>query len=207
MPLVRKDPTPSSPGAGRRGEPLSALSSASADERWTAARSLAASPEGVHALGQALLSEADPRVREAMFTSLARAGTAQSVAAVLPHLRSDDAGIRAGALDALRAMPAAVQPQLAGLLGDSDADVRLLACEIVRGLPGSAASELLCALLDRESQANVCAAAVEVLSEIGDPSSLPVLARCAARFAHEPFLVFAIRVASDRIRTPPDQRG
>jgi HEAT repeat protein len=199
MPLVRKETTePNTPRDGA-ADLAAALKSASADARWSAARGLAALPEGVQALSEALRVETDARVREAMFTSLARIGTPQSAAAAAPYLRSDDAEVRTGALDALRAMPQAARPELPSLLEDPDADVRLLACEIVRGLPGTDAVGLLVALLERETDVNVCAAAIEVVSEIGDPTILPALARCAERFAREPFLVFAIKVASDRI--------
>ena len=54
-------------------------------------------------------------------------------------------------------------------------------------------------ILATESQANVCAAAVEVLAEVGGPELLPALAECAARFPDDPFLAFAVQVASERI--------
>ena len=85
------------------------------------------------------------------------------------------------------------------LLADPDSDVRLLSCELVRGLPEGEANRLLCDLLERETEKNVCAAAVEVLAEIGRPEALPALARCAERFAGDPFLAFGIKVATDRI--------
>jgi HEAT repeat protein len=207
MPLIRKDATRPEPPRESELDRLAALTSGDAGARWRAARALGASPEGVLALGQALAVEPDARVREAIFTSLARAGTPESAAAMLPLLRSDDAELRTGALDALRAMPDAVRLQLGALLEDRDADVRLLACELVRGLPGPDAANLLGALLEREVEANVCAAAVEVAAEIGDPSILTALARCAARFESEPFLLFAIKVATDRIRTPSEDRS
>jgi HEAT repeat protein len=206
MPLIRRDATPPRTSHESERGQLAALLAGDADTRWSAARALGASPEGVVALGRALTVEPDARVREAIFTSLARAGTAESAAAVIPLLRSDDAELRTGALDALRAMPHAVRTQLGALLEDRDADVRLLACELVRGLPGPDAVHLLDALLEREGEANVCAAAVEVVAEIGDPSILPALARCAARFEDEPFLVFAIKIASDRIGTASEDR-
>src|SRR5580658_810367 len=118
MPLIRKDAAPANPPPATAGDPIAALASTVADQRWSAARVLGASPEGVQALSRALLGETDPRVREAMFTSLARASTVESAAAVLPHLRSDDAEVRTGALDALRAMPDAVRPQLDDVLED-----------------------------------------------------------------------------------------
>ena len=48
-------------------------------------------------------------------------------ARILALLRSDDASLRNGAVEALQAMPEAVRPLLPGLLADGDADVRILA--------------------------------------------------------------------------------
>lgn len=201
MPLVRKQ-------GGRPVDPDSeadaaALTAGTADERRAAARALAGRPGGIPALGAALAGEADPRVREAILMSLVRAATAESVDAVLPYLRADEAALRIGALDALCAMSTAVQPRLGELLADPDADIRLLSCEIARALPAKEVTPLLCALLDRDAHPNVCAAAVDVLAELGETDSLPALARCAERFPDEAFLAFAIAVAAKRIAAPP----
>ena len=144
-------------------------------------------------------------MREAIFTSLARIATAESVELVLPFLRSDDAHLRTGALDALRAMKGVVWPYVPQLLDDRDADVRLLACELARNLPGEEAARLLCELLDSELEPNVCASAVEVLAEVGGPEALPVLARCADRFRGTAFLEFSIKITADRIRSQSSQ--
>jgi hypothetical protein len=77
----------------------------------------------------------------------------------------------------------------------------LLACEIVRTLPGEKATALLCGLIERESEANVCASAIEVLAEVGTAEALPALERCAARFQGMRFLEFSIKVTGDRIRS------
>ena len=208
MPLVRKtspEAPERPPGAAR--DALKALTEGSGEERWMAARSLGDNPGEIEALGRALLAETDGRVREAIFTSLLRVGGAASVEAVLPCLRSDDASVRTGALDTLKEMAAAAAPRLADLLGDREADVRLLACEVVRELPPAQASAMLCELLEDERDANVCGAAVEALAEVGGPEAFAVLSRCAARFAGEPFLLFAIRTAVSRIAPAPDRPG
>jgi HEAT repeat protein len=150
-------------------------------------------------LSDALSREGVPRVREAIFTALAKIGTAESAAVVFPHLRSDDAARRTAALDALRAMALAASAHLSLLLSDDDPDVRLLACEIARNLPADEVSRALGALIEREQNANVCAAAVEVLAETGEATILPMLADCAARFPGDPFLGFAVDLASRRI--------
>jgi hypothetical protein len=184
---------------------LAGLASASSEERWTAARAAAELSEAASALAAALPQEADSRVREAMFTSLVRIGTRDSVSSVLPMLRSNDSALRTGALDALRSSPIAHE-LLPELLGDPDGDVRILSCELARNLPSEEASRSLCALLAHEPETNVCAAAIDVLAEVGDQSALPTLAQCAQRFAQVPFLAFAIRFATDRI-TAAGNRG
>jgi HEAT repeat protein len=161
----------------------------------------------VGVLAAALLVEGEPRVREAMLTSLAKSGTPEAVAAVLPHLRSDDAGLRTGALDALRAMPSAVAPRLADLLQDPDPDVRILACELVRYAPAEQASKLLATVLEHDPEINVCAAAVEILAEIGGADDVVPLSACARRFSHASFLRFSIEVTLARISAGAPQQG
>lgn len=196
MPLIRKPP--GAPPAPPAADPAARLRDGAPDERWSAARGLA-TPSGVEPLAAALAQETDARVREAILTSLARIATPASAQAVIPYIRSDDASFRTGALDALRAMPDAAAATLPGLLADADADVRLLACELVRALPGPEPARLLCDLVERDPEPNVCAAAIEVLAEVGGPSALPALQACAERFADQPFLVFSIKVAAERI--------
>jgi HEAT repeat protein len=200
MPLIRKPSTPVAPPAVDALTAFDALENGTDDERWAAARAVSRMPGGVAALARAIESERDVRVREAMLTSLARTGSPESVEALLPFVRSDDAQLRTGALDALRATNEGVRPYLPQLLRDRDVDVRLLACELARNLPADEASKFLCELLDAESEPNVCAAAVEVLAEVGGPTALPSLARCAERFRGTPFLDYSIELTAERIR-------
>jgi HEAT repeat protein len=200
MPLIRKDPADmagTTPSGTRQTAEL--LRSGTTDERWSAARAFGSIPDGTKALGEALMSETDPRVREAIFTSLIRLASRESVDAVVPHLRADDANLRMGALDALRAMIDVVRPILPVLLTDPDADVRLLICDLARELPSPEATRLLCGVLTREPQLNVCAAAVDVLADIGEPDALPFLEQCPGRFGGDTFLQFAVKTAMERI--------
>ena len=197
MPLVR-----GSKGAAGEGEVApqrAALDSPDADSRWTAARALSGRADAVPALAAALAREAEPRVREAIMTALMRIGNAASVETILPYLRSQDAGLRAAAIEALQALPEAIAPFMPPLLNDGDSDVRLLATELARNMGGSEATSLLCDLIEREQHPNVCAAAIDVLTEVGTPAALPALQSCAVRFADTPFLPFAIKVAIARI--------
>ncbi|MGH8320124.1 MAG: HEAT repeat domain-containing protein [Steroidobacteraceae bacterium] len=199
MPLVRKATPPASVQSPSRTEVSAGLGSANPEERWAAARAAAQLPESAAALAAALPQETDPRIREAMFTSLACMGTRDAVTRILPMLRSNDAALRTGALDALRSAVTVAPEVLPQLLEDPDADVRILSCELARSLPGEEASRSLCTLLAHEPETNVCAAAIEVLAEIGDAAALPTLAQCARRFSSVPFLSFAIKLATDRI--------
>jgi HEAT repeat protein len=206
MPLVRSNSD--KPGADRAADdPQIALLSGSAEERWAAARTIAKTPAGARLLAQALGLEKDPRVREAIFTGLASISTSDSAVAILPHLRSDDANLRTGALDALRVMPDATRPHLKTLLSDSDPDVRLLACDLLRGQSAAEATQMLMALLESEPEPNVCAAAVDVLAEVGEAPAIPSLMRCADRFPSDPFLSFAIKQVIERLRPPASLAG
>jgi HEAT repeat protein len=205
VPLIRKPP----PGASGGEEPtavdaaavLEALARGTDDERWSAARSAADLPGSVPALKDALLTEENRVVREALFSALARIASPESVEAVLPFLRSDDALTRNEASDALLAMKDAAWPYFPSLLRDPNADVRILACGLLRDMPNEAAVRLCCDVLESEREPNVCGAAVEVLAEVGESSALPVLARCAKRFSDISFLAFSIELAMDRIRS------
>ena len=197
MPLIRGKK------GGASGETSSsqqgALDSPDADSRWTAARALAGQADAVPALAVALAHEPIPRVREAMMTALIRIGNTASVEVILPYLRSQDASVRAAAIEALQALPDAIAPFMTPLLSDGDSDVRLLATELARNMKASEATRLLCELIDHEHHPNVCAAAIDVLTEVGTPDALPTLERCAVRFAATPFLPFAVAVAMSRI--------
>lgn len=210
MPLVRKPQDPAraiTPPLEGVADVRSALRATTADARWAAARAAADLPALAGDCGAALARETDARVREALFTSLVHMATPQSVDALLPLLRSDDAQLRAGAAGALAAMRAVAWPQVALLLQDADANIRILACEIARSMPEEEAVARVCDLLDVEHEANVCAAAVETLAEIGGPAALPVLERCAERFGDIAFLAFSIGIAADRIRAQRSPRS
>jgi HEAT repeat protein len=207
MPLIRKPAEPlAHPDGPDLHTAMAGLRSPDADVRWTAARVLAAFPMSVAVLGDAAVVETDARVREAMFTSLARIGTTESVTVLIPHIRSDDAERRTGAMDALKAMPLALGDALPSLLKDPDPDVRVMACDLARERPSAEATALLSDVLDNEPDLNVCGAAVDVIAEVGSPEALPALTRCAQRMA-DPFLNFAIDIARHRIGEQAPDRG
>ncbi len=72
-------------------------------------------------------------------------------------------------------LPQAVLPFMASLLGDSETDVRILATELARNMPAAYVTHLLCGLLENEQHPNVCAAAIDVLAEVGTRRLFPPL--------------------------------
>jgi HEAT repeat protein len=197
MPLIKGGIGSAVPGVAPSPPP--ALDSPDIESRWAAARALAGRVDAVPELAAALKRETVPRVREAIMTSLVRTGGADSVKTIVPYLRSQDAGLRAAAIEALQALPSAIAPFMLELFSDPDSDVRLLATELARNMKASDATGLLCDLIEHEQHPNVCAAAVDVLAEVGIPEAIPALERCAVRFAATPFLPFAISMAIARI--------
>ncbi len=203
MPLIKRGPptAPSTPPVSV--STAKQLASGTPSERWAAARALGQDETAVALLAGALGTEQASDVREAIFTSLVLIHTSEAAAALASIIRSDDAQLRTGALDALSAVMDVARPFLPGLLSDPDPDVRLLACELARALEPSDGADLLCTMLTTEQQPNVCGAAVDVLSEIGADSVVDVLKKCAERFAEDPFLEYAIAEAIERASKRP----
>jgi HEAT repeat protein len=202
MPFIKRGTSPAKTGTesdGGAASHIAALNSPDADVRWSAARALGGIAVAVPALAAALEGEQNPRVREAIMTALMRVGDKPSVQALMPYIRSEDAAQRSAAIEALQSLPEAVAPFMTALLGDAEADVRLLATELARNMPPKDATRVLCGMLEKETHPNVCAAAVEVLAEVGTRDAVPALEACAARFAGVPFLPFAISTTIARI--------
>jgi len=201
MPFIKRETAGQADAATAAAEApqLAALQDSDPDVRWSAARKLGGVAAAVPALAHALKVEQNPRVREAVMTALMRVGDEASVRVLLPYLHSQDAAQRSAAIEALQALPDVVSPFMTALLDDADSDVRILATELVRNMPAGEATRVLGDLLERELQPNVCAAAVDVLAEVGTPEALPALRACAERFRDTPFLPFAIATAVARI--------
>ena len=202
MPFIKRETQASisaiSPGDDFSAQ-IAALADRDPDSRWSAARALGGRIEAVAALTSALQMESTPRVREAILTALIRVGDNASVTAILPYLRAQDASQRAAAIEALQSLPSVIEPFVSALFRDPDCDVRILATELVRNMPSAHATKLLCGLLTSEQEANVCAAAVDVLADVGTGDAIPVLEMCGRRFSATPFLPFAVSAAIAQI--------
>ncbi len=181
---------------------LTQLQEGDAEQRRWAARDLAHHASAAPALGAHLLQEGDASVREALFISLAIIGDAAAADALMPLLRSDDAALRNAAIESLAGMPALVTPRVAALLADEDADVRLFTVNLLGELRHAQVLPWLLQVLRHEPEVNVVAAAIEVLTEIGQPEHVAALRAARERFARDAFIGFAADMAIERIQTP-----
>jgi len=180
-------------------ERVRSLVSGNVDERRSAARALTVTAESGPEIARTLLQETNDLVLQALFTALIRCPNATSVGIALDVLRSDNARLRTGAMDALRTMPDRVLPHMKELLADTDTDIRILACELTRSQPSGIIVDLLSPVLKRDNDGNVCGAAIDVLSDIAGPEQVTLLLECAARFPSDPFLGFSAQTAAHRI--------
>ncbi|MBX3602146.1 MAG: HEAT repeat domain-containing protein [Rubrivivax sp.] len=178
------------------------LGDADAGVRRWAARDLAEHPGAARMLAARLAAEADTSVRAVILSSLARIGGPAAVDALLPLLRSEDAMLRNGAIEALAGLPDAVAPRIEALLADPDGDVRIFSVNLLGLLPHPRVPQWLAQVLERETEANVVGAALDVLAEVGGPELAGPLRRTLARFAGEPYIRFAAELALQRIESP-----
>jgi HEAT repeat protein len=182
---------------------LAQLRSGDVEQRRWAARDLAGWPEAAGPLGEHLLRENDASVREAVFTSLTALASDVAAGALLPLLRSEDAALRNGAIEALGGMPQAVAPRIHALLRDADPDVRIFTVNLLGELRHAQVPAWLQQVLRQEVQVNVVAAAIEVLAEVGDASHADAVRAAVQRFRDDPFIAFAGDLALERIAAAP----
>jgi HEAT repeat protein len=207
MPLIKRDVAAAaapSDYADDFAAHVSALNGPDAEARWSAARALNGRAAALPALAAALSIEQVPRVRESIITAIMRIGDEAGVMVLLPYLRSQNAGERAATLETLQALPTAIMPFMASLFGDADTDVRILATELARNMPAENATRVLCGLLEHEQHPNVCAAAIDVLAEVGTRDAIPFLQACAKRFSGTPFVPYAASIVIARISDTRD---
>ncbi|MBF0333217.1 MAG: HEAT repeat domain-containing protein [Alphaproteobacteria bacterium] len=180
-------------------DPAGALADDDAAIRRRAARLLGERREGAPLLCARLDVESDPAVREALAGALLRQPSPAVARHLVGLLSSEEAGPRNQAIELLAAMPDEVAPLIRAILADPDSDVRIFGVNVLGGLPHPQVPAWLVEVIESEPHVNVCAAAVDVLAEIGTPEALPALDRLAARFADEEFLRFSIDLARGRI--------
>ena len=178
---------------------LEVMKEGKTSERRRAARDLAAFPEATAELCALFGEETDSAVQHAILTSLIKINSDAVASGLAPYLRSENAALRNGAVEALQQMPDAVAAHIEELLHDENSDVRIFAIDILQALCHPDAPAWLCEIIADELHVNVCATAVDRLAEIGTPEMIPALQSLAKRFADEPFMEFAVQTAVARI--------
>jgi HEAT repeat protein len=172
-----------------------------ADARRALARASSGDPDAVPNLVAQLATEAEPRVREAIFASLVATGGTLTAHLIAPLMRCNDANLRGAVTEALKQLAEDAVPALDILLADPDPDVRLLAIEVTRAWPVALAVPRLKHVFMKDPHVNVCCAAVDVATEVGNGELIVAMVWLRARFPDEPFLGFAIDVACSRIHS------
>jgi hypothetical protein len=168
-------------------------------ERRSAALELADVPEAAEPLVAALLQEPSSSAREAIVTALISIGTPEAAAGLAGLLRSEDVSLRNSAVEALQQMGPAAGAVVYPMLGAADPDQRIFAINVLETLRYPGARDLLLGVLKIDPDVNVGLAAVEGLSQVGEPDDTPQLLAFAARFPNEPFVGFAVKVACRRV--------
>jgi len=170
------------------------------ERRW-AAKDLAGCPDVSDALVERLRREEDVSVREIILTSLTQRGDERAVAGLVECLRSEDASLRNEAIEAMKLLPGEVAPIMGGLLRDADPDVRIFAVNVLESLRHERVETWLKEVIEHDPHVNVCATALDLLSEVGTHRSQAALEALKTRFPDEPYIRFAADLALKRIRT------
>ena len=105
----------------RREQWVADLASPNASERRQAARALSAMPNAVAVVCAHLADEPNLSVRSIILTGLIVNKSPAVVDGLLPLLRSEDANLRNGAIEALQQMPDEVAPRVEAMLADATA--------------------------------------------------------------------------------------
>ena len=166
--------------------------------RWSA-RDLILYPESAAALVKRLKIEDDVSVREVIITTLIRFADEVAVAGLVGCLRSDDAAVRNEAIQAMKQLPDEVAPIMQGLLADPDSDVRIFAVNVLESLRHPQVEAWLIRVIETDAHVNVCATALDLLSEVGTAEAVAALTALKDRFASMPYIQFSADLALKRI--------
>lgn len=166
--------------------------------RW-AARDLAAFPDVAGLLVNQLKRESDASVREVILTTLIRLGDPAAVTGLVDFLRSEDAAVRNDVIEAMKELSDEVEPIMGDLLADADPDVRIFAVNILESLRHPQVESWLIGVIENDPHLNVCATALDLLSEVGSSASRSALQHLKTRFPDEPYICFAADLALKRI--------
>lgn len=166
--------------------------------RW-AVRDLTPVPDASQPLVARLAYEESASVRAAILNALAQIGDHDAIMGLINCLRSEDASLRNEAIEVLKAIPQHVEPIIHTLLNDIDSDVRIFAVNILESLRHRDVEKWLIEVIEKDAHINVCATAVDLLSEVGTEQALPALKQLKIRFKDDPYICFTTDLALKRI--------
>jgi len=119
-------------------------------------------------------------IQEAADSSLRKIGGRETVQAVLPLLRFDDAPVRNLSMDILREVGNQDLTALITLIHDEDADIRIFVSDILGSTDNVLAIEPLCDALLKDPEVNVRYQAAVSLGELGMSEAAPCLNKAIA---------------------------
>ncbi len=166
--------------------------------RW-AVRDLAHTHEACPELVARLSIESDASVRTAILSALAHLGGEIAISGVVNCLRSEDAALRNEAIEVLKEVPNEVESIIESLLNDADSDVRIFTVNILESLRHSNVEKWLISVIEKDPHINVCATALDLLSEVGSEQAIPAIKELKNRFAEEPYICFSADLTLKRI--------
>ena len=166
--------------------------------RW-GARDLVDYPQAAEVLASRLLDESDISVREVILSSLAAIGDEIAIRGLVECLHSEDAMLRNEAIEVMKQMPEKIAPVMCNLLADPDSDVRIFAVNILESLRHPDVENWLIAVIQHDTNINVCATALDLLVEVGSKAAEQPLKDIRERFPNEPYIQFAVELALKRI--------
>ncbi|WP_436527126.1 HEAT repeat domain-containing protein [Actinoplanes sp. HUAS TT8] len=200
MGLVRKQAAePETPRALDPGALIRQLDDSDPERRREAALDLADVPDAVPELLARAGLESEPRVRDAVLTTLAGHDTEVVAAGLAVHLASDDAGLRTAVAESLATMPRSVPALLPSLVAAPDHDVRVMTAMVLADLADPAAHDWLIRMITEDDHPNVVTAAIDAFLPSATSDHVPVLQAAADRFPDDPFLQFTVRVSLPRL--------
>jgi HEAT repeat protein len=194
--LVRRKAEPQ-PDAGPPSveELLTGLDDPDPERRRESALGLDGVPAGVPPLLARVGSEPEPRVRDAMLTTLAAHDTPEVAETLAAHLASDDAALRTAVAETLATMPGSVPALVPRLLAAPDHDVRVMTAMILADLPHPDSLTRLTEIIRDDPHPNVVATAIDALLPSVGPQHEELLRAVVRRFPDDPFLRFTVEAA------------
>lgn len=180
-------------------ELAAALESADTGARRAAAREMGQCRDAAKVLVSRLRREPYASVREVILSSVIRLNDPASISGLVDCLRSEDAALRNGVIEAFRQLGNDVAPVLRSLLVDPDPDVRIFVVNILDLKQRPEVETWLIGVIERDAHVNVCGAAVDLLCEVGTEAAIDPLLRLKSRFPSEPYIQFAAGLALRRI--------